>query len=188
MPWLGATPSIMEYCGLALAHVNWPCDPFAPCPIHELHGIHRTLPDTPTHGIGEKSRRRMPDALIISLLALAWLTPLAMVRAAPESCGGLFPAPPCGAQERTIGRCASCRPGAAVAQDHLLPRSASPREHRVRSFRLVALGQGGLLGFRLEWGWEPLASKYPEPQAPCRPRSALKFSELPAFQRREREE
>ena len=159
----------MEYCGLALARVNWPYDPFAPCPVHELHGIRLDIARHPTHGIAEKSRCRMPDALTISLLALAWLTPLAMVRAAPESRGGAFPCPSCRAQERTIGRCASCRPGAAVAQDHLLPRSTSPREHRVRSFRLAALGQGGRLGFRLEWG-EPLASKYSEPQAPSRPR------------------
>ena len=162
------TLSIMEYCGLALARVNWPYDPFAPCPVHELHGIRLDIARHPTHGIAEKSRCRMPDALTISLLALAWLTPLAMVRAAPESRGGVFPAPHVG---RKSGLLAGARHAArpAVAQDHLLPRSTSPRERRVRAFRLAALGQGGRLGFHLEWG-EPLARKFSEPQAPSRPR------------------
>ena len=138
--------SIMEYCGLALARVNWPYDPFAPCPVHELHGIRLDIARHPTHGIAEKSRCRMPDALTISLLALAWLTPLAMVRAAPESRGGVFPAPHVGRKSGLLAGARHAAPAPAVAQDHLLPRSTSPREHRVRSLRLAALKQGGRLG------------------------------------------
>jgi hypothetical protein len=156
----------MEYCGLALARVNWPYDPFAPDLSTSFMASAWTLPDARDRG-----EKQVPHAQCFDhrppRLGMAHSSRHGASRTRKPRRG--FPCPSCRAQERTIGRCASCRPGAAVAQDHPLPRSTSPRERRVRSFRLAALRQGGRLGFHLEWG-EPLARKFSEPQAPSRPR------------------